>query len=52
MFIVTMDRVDTASAASKDVMKRRIDDFDRTQDILGEARDQIAQGFKYLREEQ
>ena len=45
MFIVSMDRVATEYYASKDAMKRLIDDFERTHDILGEARDQIAQGF-------
>ena len=43
--------VATASAASKDAMKRLIDDFERTQDILRESRGQISQGFEDLREE-
>ena len=33
-------------------MKRLIYDFERTHDILGEARDKIAQVFEYLREDQ
>ena len=52
MFIVTMDIFATAYYASKDAMKWLIDEFERTHDILGEARDQIAQGFEYLRKEQ
>ena len=46
-----MDGVSTASAASNDTMKRLIDDFERTQDILREARDQISHGFEDLRYE-
>ena len=45
MFIVIMDIVSTAYYASKDAMKRLIDDSERTHDILGEVRDQMAQGF-------
>ena len=50
MFIVIMDIVSTAYYASKDAMKRLIDDSERTHDILGKARDKMVQGFKYLRE--
>ena len=46
-----MEGVVTASATSKDAIKILIDDFERTQDILREARDQISQGFEDLREE-
>ena len=51
MFIITMDGFSTASAASNDTMKRLIDEFERTQDILREARDQISHGFEDLRYE-
>ena len=54
MFIATKDIFATAYTAyyeSKDAMRRLIDDFKRTQDILREARDQIAQGFDYFRED-
>ena len=46
-----MDGFSTASAASNDTMKRLIDDFERTQDIPREARDQISHGFEDLRYE-
>ena len=46
-----MDRVAIASVRSKDSIKRLIDDFKRTQDILREARDQISLGFEDLRED-
>ena len=52
MFIVTMGIVATSYYASKGAMKRLINDFERTHDFLGEARDQITQGFEYLKEEQ
>ena len=47
-----MEKVATASAASKYAMKSLIDDLEKAQDILREARDQITQGFKELREDQ
>ena len=47
-----MEKVTPASAASEYAMKRLIDDFEKTQDIPREARDQITQGFKELREDQ
>ena len=46
-----MEEVDTASIASDDAIKRLVDDLGKTKDILREAGDRIANGFKNLREE-
>ena len=47
-----MEKVAIASAASKAAVKRLIDDLDTAQDVLNEARNKIAKGFKDLREDQ
>ena len=41
-----MEKVDIASTASKDAVKKLIDDLDTAQDILSEARDKITKGFE------
>ena len=46
-----MEEVDIATIASDDAIKRLVDDIGKTKDILREARDRIANGFKDLREE-
>ena len=47
-----MEEVIVASSASYYDMKRMVDDFNRTKNILKEARDEIKIGFKNLSEEQ
>ena len=47
-----MEEVIAASTASDDDMKRLIDYFKRTKNILKEDRDDIKNGFKNLSEEQ
>ena len=47
-----MEKVAITSTATKDAVKRLIDDLDTAQDILSEARDKIAKGFEDLREDQ
>ena len=47
-----MEKVAIASTASKAAVKRLIDDLNTAQDVLNEARNKIAKGFKDLREDQ
>ena len=47
-----MEKVAIAFTYSKSSMKRLVDDYAKAQDVLSEARDRIAKGFKYLKEVQ
>ena len=47
-----MEKVAIASTASKDAVKRLIDELDRAQDVLREMRDKINKAFKDLRDDQ
>ena len=47
-----MEKVAIASTASKYLTKRLVEDYDRAQGVLSEARNHIAKGFEDLKEDQ
>ena len=47
-----MEKVDIASTASKYLIKKLVEDYYRVQDVLSEARDQIAKGSEDPKKDQ